>query len=61
MLSKIEFKRRFIARMEDLTGKDDDSEYFNDEAEAAYEMYEEDPDDMTPEEHAEEEIAEWGR
>lgn len=40
---------------------DEDLTYFNEVADGSYEMYKGDPDDMTPEEHAEEEVSEWGR
>lgn len=59
MLVKAEFTKRFIARMIEIVGKTE--YYFEMTAEAAYDVYEDDPDDMTPEEHAEEEISEWGR
>ena len=61
MLSKEEFKKRFIAHMVEHTDRNDNDDYFDEEAESGYEFYLQDPDDMTPEEHAEEELAEWLR
>ncbi len=60
MLTKAEFKIRFITYMEKQMGWCESS-YYNEVADGAYEMYEEDPEDLTPEEHAEEEIQEWSR
>lgn len=61
MLSEDEFKDRYIRHMVwAIVGKDS-TNFYSEIAESAYEMYEEDPGDMTPEEHAEEEIAEWRR
>jgi hypothetical protein len=59
VLTKADFKNRFIARMSEIRGQYEP--YFEFTATAAWEMYKEDPDDLTPEEHAEEEISEWGR
>ncbi len=64
MLSKTEFGKRFVARMAEILSEEERQKYYLatlESAEGAYETYEEDPEDMTPEEHAEEEVMEWGR
>ncbi len=60
MLTKAEFKIRFITHMEKYMGWTD-SKHYDQVADGAYEMYEDDPDDLTPEGHADEEMAEWAR
>ncbi len=58
MLSKPEFKDRFIRHMVwAIVGKDS-TNFYSEIAESAYEMYLQDPEDMTPEEHAEESVRE---
>ena len=59
MLSKAAFKNRFVDRMGRLVGQYE--AYFEFAAKAAWENYKEDPDDMTPEDHADEDYSEWGR
>ncbi len=59
MLSQAEFSKRYIDRITDIYGYEQD--WCEEIAGCAYEMYKQDPHDMTPEEHAEEEIPEWGR
>jgi hypothetical protein len=59
VLTKAEFKNRFITHMTKIMGQFEN--YFEFTAVAAWDMYKEDPDDMTPEDHAREEISEWGR
>ncbi len=59
MLSKPEFEDRFIRQMVwAIVGKES-MNFFSEIAESAYEMYEQDPEDMTPEEYAEEEVLNW--
>ncbi len=60
MLSKPEFKIRYTTHIQKITGKDY-TEYFNEVANDGYDMYKDDPEDLTPEEHAEEEVEEWSR
>lgn len=57
-IKKADFKNLFIARMTEIIGKYE--AYFEFAATSAWTSYKEDPDDMTPGEHAEEEIMEWG-
>ncbi len=64
MLSKQEFGTRFIARMAEILGEEESQKYYRsalEMAEEAYETYLSNPKDMTPEEHAEDEISEWIR
>ncbi len=60
MLTKAEFKIRFITYMDKQMGWKE-SKHYDIVADGAYEMYEEDPEDMTPEQHADEEMDEWAR
>ncbi len=60
MLTKAEFKIRYITHMEKNMGWTD-SKHYDQVADEAYVMYEEDMQDMTPEEHADEEMEEWAR
>ncbi len=60
MLTKAKFKIRFNTYMEKKMGWCE-SKHYDAIANGCYEMYEEDPDDMTPEEHADEEMDEWAR
>ncbi len=63
MLDKAEFGQRFIKRMAVNLGRHADRyrQSAIESAEGAWEMYQEDPEDMTPEEHADDEVEEWGR
>ncbi len=61
MLCIAEFKVRFINRMSEILGEEESRKYFTsiiEQSHGAYEMYVEDPDDLTPEEYAEAEISE---
>lgn len=58
-MKQAEFKNRFIDRMGHLVGQYEI--YFEFAATAAYDMYKEDPDDLTPEEHADDEVDNWQR
>ncbi len=60
MLSKEDFERKFIEHMEQIVGRDD-TVFYSEVADSSYEMYLQDPEAMTPEEHVEAEISEWGR
>jgi hypothetical protein len=59
VLTKAVFKNRFIAGMTAITGQYE--AYFEFTASAAWDTYKEDPGDMTPEDHAREEVSEWGK
>ncbi len=66
MLTREEFGQRYIPRMKSIIGRENDecpvfAYTLNEFADNSYEMYEQDPNDMTPEEHAEEEVQEWLR
>jgi hypothetical protein len=59
VLTKAVFKNRFIKHMTKIAGKFEN--YFEFAAVAAWDMYKEDPKDMTPEDHAREGVEEWFR
>lgn len=63
MLDKAEFGQRYINRMKVSLGRHADRYYQSiiESAEAAWEQYQEDPEDMTPEDRADDEVEEWGR
>jgi hypothetical protein len=57
MLNQADFKNRFIAKMIKIIGQYEP--YFEFAAMGAYSMYKEDPEDMTPEDHASDEYSLW--
>ena len=57
MMEKAEFKNKYIKRMSEMMERYEPWMEFA--ATAGFEMYKEDPEDLTPEGHAEAEVDEW--
>jgi hypothetical protein len=56
-MDKSDFKKRFVARMIGIMGQYEP--YFEFAATSAYDNYLDDPEDNTPEGHADVEVEEW--